>query len=156
MGSLLLFLLLSATGSIPAAAFAPRGAIGPTGARGGAEVPRNNHRSRALPLVIYAGATPTDDPSSSSGGGDIGEEAVGVISRPPVPPGSHDELMYALGVNLARQLGDVRPLVEDGAELACVAKGLLDAVVGRLTEEGQVDLLSRRKEELNQVIASRA
>ena len=26
-----------------------------------------------------------------------------------VPEGTHEELMYALGVNLARQLGDVRP-----------------------------------------------
>lgn len=47
-------------------------------------------------------------------------------------PGSHDELMYALGVNLARQLGDVRPLVKSGDELASVAKGLLDTVIGRL------------------------
>lgn len=64
--------------------------------------------------------------------------------------------MYALGVNLARQLGDVRPLVETGQELAQVAKGLLDTVVGRLSETGQVSLLSRRGAELNQLITSRA
>lgn len=71
-------------------------------------------------------------------------------------PGSHDELMYALGVNLARQLGDVRPLVENGDELASVAKGLLDTVIGRLSEDGQRALLSQRGEDLNQIISERA
>lgn len=66
------------------------------------------------------------------------------------------ELMYALGVNLARQLGDVRPLVENGEELAQVAKGLLDTVVGRLDDNGQREILSRRAAELDKVIASRA
>jgi hypothetical protein len=95
----------------------------------------------------------SDEPSD----GDTGETGpVTVISKPPMPEDSHEELMYALGVNLARQLGDVRPLVENGAELACVAKGLLDTVVGRFSEEGQVDLLKRRKEDLNSVILSRA
>jgi hypothetical protein len=84
------------------------------------------------------------------------KEPVALIDKPRTQEGSHDELMYALGVNLARQLGDVRPLVENGAELACVAKGLLDTVVGRISEEGQVDLLKRRKEDLNSVILSRA
>ena len=73
-----------------------------------------------------------------------------------VEPDTHDELMYALGVNLARQLGDVRPLVESGEELAQVAKGLLDTVVGRLEDDGQRLLLSRRGRELDQLIASRA
>ena len=68
----------------------------------------------------------------------------------------HAELMYALGVNLARQLGDVRPLVENGEELAQVAKGLLDTVVGRLDDNGQREILSRRAAELDKVIASRA
>jgi hypothetical protein len=81
---------------------------------------------------------------------------VNEIDRAPVPEGSHDELMYALGVNLARQLGDVRPLVESGSELACLAKGLLDTVVGRLTEEGQAALLQRRKNELNELVQARA
>jgi FKBP-type peptidyl-prolyl cis-trans isomerase len=71
-------------------------------------------------------------------------------------PDSHEELMYALGVNLARQLGDVRPLVENGEELAQVARGLLDTVVGRLTEEGQQVLLGKRGKELNQLITDRA
>lgn len=79
-----------------------------------------------------------------------------IIDQPPMPEGSHEELMYALGVNLARQLGDVRPLVEDGQELASVAKGLLDTVVGRFTEDGQALLLQRRGKELNQLIADRA
>ena len=44
----------------------------------------------------------------------------------PYEENSHEELIYTLGINLARQLGDVRPLCEDGSELAVVAKGLLD------------------------------
>jgi hypothetical protein len=83
-------------------------------------------------------------------------EPASEIDRPPVPEGSHDELMYALGVNLARQLGDVRPLVESGSELACLAKGLLDTVVGRITEEGQAALLQRRRDELNELVQTRA
>lgn len=71
-------------------------------------------------------------------------------------PGSHDELMYALGVNLARQLGDVRPLVESGDELASVAKGLLDTVIGRLSEDGQRNLLAQRGHDLNDLISARA
>lgn len=73
-----------------------------------------------------------------------------------VEPDTHDELMYALGVNLARQLGDIRPLVENGEELAQVAKGLLDTVVGRLNDDGQRLLLSKRGKELDQLIAGRA
>ncbi len=73
-----------------------------------------------------------------------------------VEPGTHDELMYALGVNLARQLGDIRPLVNDGEELAQLAKGLLDTVVGRLNDEGQRTLLMSRGKELDELIVSRA
>jgi len=69
---------------------------------------------------------------------------------------SHEELMYALGVNLARQLGDVRPLVENGEELTLVAKGLLDTVVGRLNEQGQLELLNERAADLNALITDRA
>ena len=79
-----------------------------------------------------------------------------IIDQAPTEPGSHSELMYALGVNLARQLGDIRPLVENGQELTFVAKGLLDTVVGRLSEEGQVTLLQRRRNDLNQMITERA
>ena len=79
-----------------------------------------------------------------------------MVDKPPYDEGSHDELVYALGVNLARQLGDVRPLVENGEELACVAKGLLDTVIGRLTDDGQRDLLQRRGTELNNLITDRA
>lgn len=78
------------------------------------------------------------------------------IDKPPTEPGSHEELMYTLGVNLARQLGDIRPLVENGEELTFVAKGLLDAVIGRLSEEGQVALLSSRRSDLNTLITLRA
>lgn len=64
--------------------------------------------------------------------------------------------MYALGVNLARQLGDVSPLVNDGNEMAQVAKGILDAVVNRLNDEAQRDILGRRGAELNNLIVERA
>jgi hypothetical protein len=79
-----------------------------------------------------------------------------MVDITPMEPGSHDELMYALGVNLARQLGDVRPLVENGEELASVAKGLLDTVIGRLSEDGQRNLLSQRGSDLNALITGRA
>lgn len=81
---------------------------------------------------------------------------VASIEKSPYEEGSYDELVYALGVNLARQLGDVRPLVENSAELTCVAKGLLDTVIGRLADEGQRELLQRRGGELNQLITQRA
>lgn len=77
-------------------------------------------------------------------------------SATPFPESSHEELMYALGVNLARQLGDIRPLVENGTELSHVAKGILDCIVGRLEEEAQMALLSNRGKELNELIVSRA
>jgi len=64
--------------------------------------------------------------------------------------------MYTLGVNLARQLGDIKPLVNTGEELSLVAKGLLDAVIGRLSEEGQISLLQARTADLNSLITERA
>jgi len=84
------------------------------------------------------------------------KESVANIVSSPYEAGSHDELMYCLGVNLARQLGDIRPLVENGEELATVAKGLLDTVIGRLTDDGQRSLLATRGKDLNQLIADRA
>lgn len=68
----------------------------------------------------------------------------------------HDELMYALGVNLARQLGDIRPLMENSSELTQVARGLLDTVVGKLSEEEQRALLKARGREINDLITQRA
>jgi FKBP-type peptidyl-prolyl cis-trans isomerase len=78
------------------------------------------------------------------------------MDKPPVAEGSHEELLYCLGVNLARQLGDVRPLVENAEELAAVTKGLVDTVIGQLTEEGQKQLLARRGKELNTLVTERA
>lgn len=91
----------------------------------------------------------TDEESSSEGN-------TATAEKPSVEEGSHEELMYALGVNLARQLGDVRPLVENGQELAVVTKGLVDTVIGQLEEEDQKKLLSRRGQDLNQLITDRA
>lgn len=92
-------------------------------------------------------------PSASRYGGDGGGDETTEVR---VEPDTHDELMYALGVNLARQLGDVRPLVQSGEELAQVAKGLLDTVVGRLNDDGQRLLLARRGKELDGLIVERA
>jgi hypothetical protein len=70
--------------------------------------------------------------------------------------GSQEELMYTLGVNLARQLGDVRPLVESADELTLVAKGLLDAFVGLLDDDAQRALLASRGDDLRTMIGTRA
>jgi hypothetical protein len=64
--------------------------------------------------------------------------------------------MYTLGVNLARQLGDVRPLVETSEELTHLARGLLDAIVGKIDDADQMKLLARRGEDLNNIILERA
>jgi len=74
----------------------------------------------------------------------------------PYEENSDDELIYTLGVNLARQLGDVRPLCEDNNELAIVAKGLLDAIIGRIEDDEQKILLKRRGTDLNELITERA
>jgi FKBP-type peptidyl-prolyl cis-trans isomerase FklB len=50
----------------------------------------------------------------------------------------------------------VLKVVENGEELAEVAKGLLDTVIGRLAEEEQQTLLARRGKELNELITARA
>lgn len=95
--------------------------------------------------------------AEGSGTAATDDEPAQTLDRPDgLEEGTHEELMYTLGVNLARQLGDVRPLVEDGQELAQLAKGLLDTVIGRLNEEGQRQLLARRGQELNQLITDRA
>ena len=105
--------------------------------------------SPSSPTSIVAVSMVGDDFGLTGGSGDETSEVR-------VEPDTHDELMYALGVNLARQLGDIRPLVESGEELAQVAKGLLDTVVGRLNDDGQRLLLSKRGSELDQMIAGRA
>lgn len=74
----------------------------------------------------------------------------------PFEPGSHQELMYTLGVNLARQLGDISPLVENGEELSNVAKGVLDVIVGRIDEVQQAKLLVANKERLNSLLLERS
>lgn len=106
-------------------------------------LPNAQASSARSPISVVSMMVEEDDDGSSS-------------NAVRVEPGTHDELMYALGVNLARQLGDIRPLVQDGEELAQVAKGLLDTVVGRLDDNGQRMLLSSRGKELDELIVSRA
>ena len=103
-------------------------------------------RQQQPPVVCLAAAAKETTP----------EEKVASIDQPPFEAGTEEELFYALGVNLARQLGDVRPLVESGEELASMAKGLLDTVIGRFSEEGQRGLLKRRGTELNELVTDRA
>lgn len=69
---------------------------------------------------------------------------------------AHEELMYTLGINLARQLGDIRPLIENGDELGLVARGLVDTVVGRLSEDDQMAFLAKRGKDVNDMITMRA
>jgi len=88
-------------------------------------------------------------------GGDASKQSP-LLATKILEEGSHDELMYALGVNLARQLGDVRPLVENSEELTQLARGLLDTVVGKIDDEDQRSLLGRRGEDLNNIILERA
>jgi len=70
--------------------------------------------------------------------------------------GSHEELLYALGVNLGRQLDDIRPLVAGSAELNNMAKGIIDVVLGRLDEPSQANLLMKRKDDINELLMSRS
>jgi len=84
------------------------------------------------------------------------QEKISIEDTSPFENGSKQELMYALGVNLARQLGDIRPFVENGEELAAVAKGLLDTVVGKLSDDGQKKLLLVRGKDLTNLITERA
>ena len=142
----------------------PRSKIGSsrTTSRG----PTNHHPGFALAGVVagkdheetaaVAAATQSTPPQDLDDNREKNDSAGVLDASEGVAPGSPEELMYTLGVNLARQLGDVRPLVEDGRELAQMAKGLLDTVIGRLSEEGQRQLLQRRGAELNQLITDRA
>jgi len=93
--------------------------------------------------------------AEEEGGGETSKQSP-LLATKNLEEGSHDELMYALGVNLARQLGDVRPLVENSEELTQLARGLLDTVVGKIDDEDQRSLLGRRGEDLNNIILERA
>jgi hypothetical protein len=92
-----------------------------------------------------------------------------------------DVLMYVLGVNLARQLGDIRPLLisptddtddddenENGdsskqqrqqqyaKELSQVTAGIVDTLIGRVNEQQQIVLLQQHGNALNALIQERA
>ena len=118
--------------------------------------------SRNPPLIRTSTTTMTPLPNAAPGPSPVTVVTMMVesddddSSSARVEPGTHEELMYALGVNLARQLGDIRPLVNDGEELAQVAKGLLDTIVGRLSDDGQRALLMSRGKELDDMVVSRA
>jgi hypothetical protein len=103
----------------------------------------NTYRYRAS-TSIFAESTPSSSSPDK------------LYATKTIEEGSHDELMYTLGVNLARQLGDVRPLVETSEELTHLARGLLDAIVGKLDDAEQMKLLARRGEDLNNIILERA
>ena len=60
--------------------------------------------------------------AEEEGGGETSKQSSPLLATKNLEEGSHDELMYALGVNLARQLGDVRPLVENSEELTQLAR----------------------------------
>ena len=85
---------------------------------------------------------------------DASNEASASLSSSSASP--QDEiLMYVLGVNLARQLGDIRPLsvssVENDTskqqqyakELSQVTAGIVDTLIGRVNEQQQVVLLQQ-------------
>jgi hypothetical protein len=112
--------------------------------------------SNAFVVPIHTRVPPRMFRMAADGTPDNDDRATELIKPDGVEEGSHAELMYTLGVNLARQLGDVRPLVENGEELAQVARGLLDTVIGRFEQEGQRALLARRGAELNELITYRA
>eukprot|EP00934_Nitzschia_sp_Nitz4_P009471 Nitzschia sp. Nitz4//scaffold5_size260463//174332//175649//NITZ4_001000-RA/size260463-augustus-gene-0.15-mRNA-1//1//CDS//3329555394//9461//frame0 len=71
-------------------------------------------------------------------------------------PGSHQELLYTLGINLARQLSEVKSLIEDPEEMAHMVEGLADALTGRLDAMGQQKLLESRSADLDKLVATRA
>lgn len=79
----------------------------------------------------------------------------------------HDDVMYVLGVNLARQLGDIRPLLvspdndntakeQYTKELTQVTAGIVDTIIGRVNEEQQIALLQKYGNALNALIQERA
>ena len=108
------------------------------------------------PLPISTSHSPVQRYTPLFADGESSSSSSGPAAAKTIEQGTHDELMYALGVNLARQLGDVRPLVENSEELTQVARGLLDTVVGKFDDEDQRELLGRRGDDLNKIIVDRA
>ena len=117
--------------------------------------------------------------SRTATGGDRPRNDPGNVDRK-APP-NDESLMYVLGVNLARQLGDIRPLLvspsddtdtdddnddDDDAknnskeqyakELSQVTAGIVDTIIGRVNEEQQIALLQQHGNALNALIQERA
>ena len=79
--------------------------------------------------------------------------------------------MYVMGVNLARQLGDIRPLLvspndddrenettkqQYDKELSQVTAGIVDTLIGRVNEQQQLVLLQQFGNALNALIQERS
>ena len=84
-------------------------------------------------------------------------------SEPRQSPSPQDGVMYVMGVNLARQLGDIRPLLVSPdetkqyvQELSQVTAGIVDTLIGRVDEAQQIALLQQHGNALNALIQERA
>lgn len=84
-------------------------------------------------------------------------------SEPRQSPSPQDAVMYVMGVNLARQLGDIRPLLVSPdetkqyvQELSQVTAGIVDTLIGRVDEAQQIALLQQHGNALNALIQERA
>eukprot|EP00816_Leptocylindrus_hargravesii_P011531 CAMPEP_0196808796 /NCGR_PEP_ID=MMETSP1362-20130617/8789_1 /TAXON_ID=163516 /ORGANISM="Leptocylindrus danicus, Strain CCMP1856" /LENGTH=210 /DNA_ID=CAMNT_0042183267 /DNA_START=173 /DNA_END=805 /DNA_ORIENTATION=+ len=73
-----------------------------------------------------------------------------------MPHSDEDMVFYALGVNLAKQLGDgqLKTLLED-SEMSLVVEGFSDTMKGEGTVDGQM-VLMKYGMQLNQVLTSRS
>ena len=110
--------------------------------------------NRMAPFTVLSSSSTDEETTSKAAEGNA------ATSGPPAEEISiddpHSELMYAMGINLGRQLGDVRPLVENGEELAQMARGLLDCVVGKLDEDEQKEILRKCGKDLDNLVLERA
>ena len=102
-------------------------------------------------MALAAASAAVEEEAEKKSSSDDNEKAAAVEDMT-----SDEELMYAMGINLGRQLGDIRPLVNDSDELTQLAKGLLDCFVGKLSEEETTELLKKRGKDLDKLVLERA